>query len=188
MTLGDYPGEQRALELQGWEFSGQAHLSWQAVTGAVAYRIVRDWDETDAATTAGTIYQETWVGPEHVYMVYALDGSGDILAAEGVLVSTARVTLHGMPADQAIHLTWELNTTPAFTGTWQIDYYTTTATVPLTVTLSQSDAQAYTLTDLTNYQWYTVTLYAMLDETIWLSDTVRVMPTGNLLYLPVVQR
>ena len=51
-----------------------------------------------------------------------------------------------------------------------------------------SDTRASTLTGLTNYQWYTVTLHAMVDSTAFLSDTVRVMPTDISVYLPVVRK
>jgi len=33
-----------------------------------------------------------------------------------------------------------------------------------------------------------VTLHAMLAETFWLGDTVRVMPTDRFVYLPLVMR
>lgn len=96
------------------------------------------------------------------------------------------LTLYGAPANQAIHLNWTINVTPSFTGTWRIDYYTFTATLPLTIPLSQSGMRAYTLTGLINYQWYTVTLNAILTETVWLSDTVRAMPTDIFVYLPLI--
>jgi hypothetical protein len=54
------------------------------------------------------------------------------------------------------------------------------------VTDSLSTTRAYALTDLTNGIWYTVTLNAMLDATPFLTDTVRVMPTEELIYLPLV--
>jgi hypothetical protein len=57
------------------------------------------------------------------------------------------------------------------------------ATDPLTGT-----ARAYTLTGLTNYTWYTVTLNAMDGATPILSDAVRVMPTDKFVYLPLVMR
>jgi hypothetical protein len=44
------------------------------------------------------------------------------------------------------------------------------------------------LTSLTNYTGYTVTLSALLDSTSFLSDTVRVMPTDRLVYLPLVTK
>ena len=49
-------------------------------------------------------------------------------------------------------------------------------------------ARAYTLTGLTNYVRYTVTLHAMVDSTAWLSNTARVMPTDRLVYLPLIYR
>jgi hypothetical protein len=38
------------------------------------------------------------------------------------------------------------------------------------------------------FDWYTVTLHAMLNGRSWLSDTVRVMPTDRFVYLPVMLR
>ena len=46
----------------------------------------------------------------------------------------------------------------------------------------------YSLTGLTNYTRYTVTLNGMLDSTPFLTDTVRVMPTDIFVYLPLVLR
>jgi hypothetical protein len=103
-------------------------------------------------------------------------------------VSAPELQLYGTSADQAIYLDWALNTTSTFTGTWHIDYYTTTAHI-YTTDILLSTARTATLTEhIQNNQWYTVTLNAMLEETVWLSDTVQVMPAGNLLYLPLVQR
>lgn len=41
---------------------------------------------------------------------------------------------------------------------------------------------------VSNYVWYTVTLSAVLGATPILTDTVRVMPTDRLVYLPLVLR
>jgi hypothetical protein len=94
--------------------------------------------------------------------------------------------LNGIPADRAIHLAWTVNTTLPVTRTWHITYYSQTVTAPLTITGIVSSTRAYTLTSLTNYTWYTVTLNAMLDSTPFLTDTVRVMPTDRLVYLPLI--
>jgi len=51
-----------------------------------------------------------------------------------------------------------------------------------------SSTRAYSVTGLTNYAWYTVTLNALLDSSPFLTDTVRVMPTDRLVYLPLVTR
>ena len=53
-------------------------------------------------------------------------------------------------------------------------------------TIPTNTVRSHTLTGLTNYVWYTVTLNAMVDAAPILTDTVRVMPTDRLLYLPVV--
>jgi hypothetical protein len=99
------------------------------------------------------------------------------------------LTLRGIPAERAIHLSWEVNANLAPTATWRIEYYSQTvaSTVVATDSLPHT-ARAYQLNDLTNDVWYTVTLNAMLDSTPFLTDTVRVMPTDRRVYLPLVMR
>jgi hypothetical protein len=104
----------------------------------------------------------------------------------GAYEAVPELVLRGSPADRAIHLTWDVNMSLPSTGTWHIDYYTTATSAPFTATDPFSTTRAYTLTGLTNYQWYTVTLNALVDSTSFLSDTVRVMPTDRLVYLPLV--
>jgi hypothetical protein len=96
------------------------------------------------------------------------------------------LVLHGTPADQAIRLSWTVNITLPVTSTWQIDYHSQSGTLYTPITNIISTTRAYTLTGLTNYVWYTVTLNAMLDSTPFLTDTVRVMPTDIFVYLPIV--
>jgi hypothetical protein len=84
LTLSDHPGQQRSLDLTGTGGDGSASLSWQFVTGAASYRILRDW-QLAAGVTASSWADAPVVG-EHVYMVYALDAAGTVLAAEGALV------------------------------------------------------------------------------------------------------
>jgi hypothetical protein len=102
----------------------------------------------------------------------------------GALELTPSLILHGAPADETIHLTWSVNTTVPVTTSWHIAYYTTASNV-LTATDPTSTTRAYTLAGLTNYAWYTVTLSAMLDTTVFLSDTMTVMPTDIAVYLPL---
>lgn len=110
------------------------------------------------------------------------DGIWDRGAFEFML---SPLILHGAPADRAINLTWTVNTTLPVTATWHIDYYMTPTNI-LTATEPLSTTRAHTLTDLTNGEWYTVTLGAMEGTTVILSDTVRVMPTDIFVYLPLV--
>ena len=106
----------------------------------------------------------------------------------GAFEFTPSLSLRGVPGNQKIYLDWEVNTTLPATTTWRIDYYTTTLTAPFTATDPFSITRAHTLTDLTNYQTYTVTLNAMVGATPILSDTVRVMPTDTFVYLPAVMK
>ncbi len=96
------------------------------------------------------------------------------------------LVLSGKPGDQIIYLNWSLNTTLPAGSTWRIDYGSQTGTAYLPITGILSPTRAYTLTGLTNYVLYTVTLNAMLDSTPTLTDTVRVMPTNIFVYLPLV--
>lgn len=102
---------------------------------------------------------------------------------------TKDLVLHGTSADRTIRLNWEVRTILPPASVWQISYdVQTTAVTPITVTGILSPTRAYTLTPLTNYAWYTITLNAMLNDTPILTDTVRLMPTNRLIYLPLVLR
>jgi len=103
-------------------------------------------------------------------------------------MAPAALSLRGMPGDGTIRLNWTANVTLPVTTTWHIDYYTQTASV-YTATEPFSVTRSHVLTEhIYNYDWYTVTLYAMLNGTSWLSDTVRVMPTDRFVYLPLMLR
>ena len=73
------------------------------------------------------------------------------------------------------------------TSTWQIDYQGPTGDQTPPITGIVSATRTYTLTGLTNYSWYTVTLNAMLGGTPILTDTVQVMPTDIILFLPIMR-
>jgi len=96
------------------------------------------------------------------------------------------LVLQGSPANRAIHLSWTVNTILPVTSTWRIEYYSQTvaSTVVATDSLTNT-ARAYTLPNLTNYVWYTVTLSI---NPAMLTDTARVMPTNRFVYLPLIMR
>lgn len=109
-------------------------------------------------------------------------------AAFPLLPNLEDLVLHGTPADEAIRLNWTVNVTLPVTSSWQIDYYTQTASI-YTANNALSTTRSAGLTDnVVNYQWYTVTLHSMLGETAWLSDTVRVMPTEKFTFLPLARK
>jgi len=117
----------------------------------------------------------------------AYEGSAPDL---GAYEFVPELELYGAPGDGAIRLNWTVNSTITLpvTTTWHIDYYTQTASV-YTATEPLSTTRSTVLTEhVRNYQWYTVTLHAMVGGTSWLSDTVRVMPTNRFVYLPMVRR
>ena len=96
------------------------------------------------------------------------------------------VSLSGAPGERAIHLSWRVYTTlPPLT--WRINYDGPTGEQPSPVTGLPGPNRAYTLTGLTNYTGYIVTLTAMYGSTSLLaSNTVMVTPTGPFTYLPLV--
>jgi hypothetical protein len=101
---------------------------------------------------------------------------------------TRELNLTGIPANQAIHLNWEVCTSLPVTSTWRINYDGTPGDEPSPITGIVSPTRTYPLTGMTNYEMYTITLSAMVDTTVIVSDTVCVMPTDIFVYLPIVQR
>ncbi|HQE94026.1 MAG TPA: formylglycine-generating enzyme family protein [Anaerolineae bacterium] len=147
-----------------------------------------------ATPTAKKVTLGSWRGycdPAHYRSAYRTehlhDMRHDSTGLRLVRKSDAALELHGVPADRAIRLTWEVNATLPPTATWRIDYYTQTATI-YTVTDPYSTTRSLVLTEhVQNYRWYTVTLNTV-DVTPVLSDTVRVMPTNIFVYLPLTMR
>jgi hypothetical protein len=108
--------------------------------------------------------------------IFVLDTLG------GPLELTARA------GDRSIYLDWKLNITLPVTSTWQIDYQGPTGDQPSPITGLASPSRAYEVTGLENYEWYTLTLSAMVDSTVVLSDSVRARPTDIVLYLPLITK
>jgi len=96
--------------------------------------------------------------------------------------------LNGQAGDKRIRLTWTLDTTLPSIGTWRIAYTGPAGNPPSPITGLAEPTRAYTLTDLTNYTWYTVTFNAMVGSEPHLTATVTAIPTEHLVYLPVVLR
>jgi hypothetical protein len=96
-----------------------------------------------------------------------------------------QVRLSGMPGDQTVHLRWTVNVTLPLTTTWTIAYDGPPGMPPSPITGLAEPTRTYTLTELTNHAWYTVTLFT---DPVLISDTIRVMPTADLVYVPLVHR
>ena len=129
-------------------------------------------DENRTVTVIGGAFADTFArNAVHIYKI-----------------PLSELELRAWPRNQLVNLNWDVNVTLPATSTWRIDYGSQTGTAYLPITDIISPTRAYTLTGLTNYVWYTVTLNAMLDSTPFLTDTVHVMPTDKLVYLPLVTK
>ena len=151
----------------------------------------------------GTVYR-SWTGASSVsyysasywYRSYALEANAPFGLWTFQVVFNGQTYLHhftvgptvslrGRPADRAIYLDWEVLGGLPVTSTWQIAYAGLPGAQTSPITGLGSPTRVYTLTGLTNYTWYTVTLSAMVDTMPIMTDTVRVMPTDMFVYLPL---
>jgi hypothetical protein len=98
----------------------------------------------------------------------------------------AALKLTGAVNSNKIYLNWTVNVSLPITSTWTISYTGGPGTPASPITGLLNSMRVYTLTGLTNYTWYTVTLSTLLESMSVLSDTVRFMPTDRLVYLPVI--
>lgn len=98
------------------------------------------------------------------------------------------LNLVGTPADQTIHLAWQVNTALPPTATWRILYDGPPGDEPSPIANIPEATRNYSLTGLTNYTLYDITLNAMLEGTPILTDTVAVRPTDIHLYLPLANK
>ena len=122
----------------------------------------------------------TWTLNQGISLAYA--GAAPDL---GAYEFEPQLELHGTPGDQAIYLSWNVNATLPVTTTWTIAYDGPPGYRLRPSPASPEPTRSYTLTGLTNYTWYTVTLTT---DPPMLTDTVRVMPTNVFLYMPLVVR
>ena len=93
-----------------------------------------------------------------------------------------------MPADSKISLDWTVNAALPLTTTWQISYEGPAGDQASPITGLPAETRAFELSGLTNYTWYTVTLQAMLGEDIYLTDTLKSMPSDHLQFIPLVRK
>ncbi len=97
------------------------------------------------------------------------------------------LVLYAQGGSRRIDLSWDVNATLPADVTWTIAYESPgSAFLPVTGIVSPT--RAYSLTGLTNYVLYTVTLSAMVDDQVLMSATVTAMPTDRSVYLPLILR
>ena len=100
----------------------------------------------------------------------------------------SELALRGAPADKTVHLTWEVKGTLPVTSTWEILYDGPAGDQPSPITGLPAPTRAFTLTGLTNYVQYAITLTSMVDSTPFLTGTVLAMPTDIFIHLPAVMK
>ena len=145
--------------------------------------------QTETATVIDTNYEThtltldrplTWKAGQGISLAY--EGMAPDI---GAYEAAPDLELRGSSKDQAIALTWSVTAALPITATWQIDYDGPSGNQTPPITGIPADTRAYTLTGLTNYLWYTVTLTT---DPPLLTATVTVMPTDHLMYLPLVAK
>lgn len=100
---------------------------------------------------------------------------------------TWEVDLRGTPDNAMARLKWDAHAYLPPTSTWKLTYDGPLGDQPPLISGIISSTRALTLTGLTNYEWYTVTL-TTVGTSLVLSDTARVMPTDLFVHLPLVMR
>ena len=118
-------------------------------------------------------------------------GQGVSLAYQGMVPDigayefSPELALAGTPANQAVHLTWEVNATLPASTTWTITYEGPVGDQIPPITGLPESIRNFTLTGLTNYEWYTITLTT---EPMLLTDTLHIRPTDRLIHLPMIHK
>ncbi|MFZ6028738.1 MAG: hypothetical protein ACOYYS_13565 [Chloroflexota bacterium] len=93
--------------------------------------------------------------------------------------------LVGAPGDGEVYLAWQVRDSLPATTTWTIRYDGPAGDEPSPVTGIAEATRAYTLTGLTNGEWYTLTLQT---DPAQLAATISVMPVDRFVYLPLARR
>lgn len=96
--------------------------------------------------------------------------------------------LSGSPSNQGIYLSWELDSTLPNTATWQLSYQSAAENAPTVIDNLPESTRSYTITGLTNYTLYTITLSALDDTNPIYTDTVSLMTSDQQIYIPITFR
>jgi hypothetical protein len=100
----------------------------------------------------------------------------------------ADVGLTAIPGDRTIHLAWVVNAALPAGSTWEISYTGPAGVPPSPVSGLPDSTRALTLTSLTNFVPYTITLQAVHSGNPIMSAAATVMPSDTVFFLPVVRK
>ncbi|HPN53574.1 MAG TPA: peptidoglycan DD-metalloendopeptidase family protein [Anaerolineaceae bacterium] len=98
------------------------------------------------------------------------------------------VTLSVQPVSGTANLAWEVYADLPATSTWQITYSGPAGSQPSPITGISHAVRNFSLSGLTNGAMYTITLNAVVNAQAVTTDTVSVMPSDKLIFLPVVAK
>jgi hypothetical protein len=178
-------GGNSTIDLAAWQALGYDTHSFFATPDQLFvdplvgdYRLKAGSPAIDAGLFLADVPVDLTGGPRPAGLAFDI-GAYEYGAALPVL------TMTGIPADQAIHLNWTVNTTLPVSSTWQISYLGPAGDQQSPISGLAEPTRAFSLTGLTNYTHYTITLNAMLASGAFLTDTVIVMPTDIFLFLPL---
>ena len=100
----------------------------------------------------------------------------------GAVEFQTAVSLSGAVGDQTIDLVWTVNSALPSGTTWEISYTGPAGTPASPITGLATNTRAFSLTNLTNYESYEVTVTAVDNGTPLFSDTKTFAPLG---YAPI---
>jgi hypothetical protein len=106
----------------------------------------------------------------------------------GAFEFTPALLLHGRVGNQTITLDWAVDQELPAGSSWRIDYIGPPGDQPSPITNLPVSTHSYKLTGLANGAWYDLTLSAILEEAPILSGAIRLMPTDQIFYLPIMVR
>jgi hypothetical protein len=92
--------------------------------------------------------------------------------------------LQGAGRNSSIQLNWTLSSPLPGGSDWRISYVGPAGSPASPILHISAPTRSYTLSGLTNQVWYTITINAMQADTPIMTDTVQLMPSGYIIYLP----
>ena len=98
------------------------------------------------------------------------------------------LTVGGGAGDGTIGLVWTVNGALPSGVTWRVSYAGPAGSPPSPISGLVNSTRSLTITGLTNYTVYTVTVEAMDGPTVILSDSIELMPTDQQQFLPLLFR
>lgn len=128
------------------------------------------------------------IGSANVSNASSEDILGNVRTAPdvGAIEFQTAVSLGGSVTDQTIDLVWTVNSALPSGTTWEISYSGPAGTPASPITGLASNTRTFSLTDLTNYEPYVVTVTAVNGGSPLFSDTQTFVPSDMIIYLPAV--